>query len=107
MTTVEILRKAKAEIEQRGWTQGGWGGADHDSLGCGPCCLGIAVQRAMYGRTRTGDVVTEAAWAFMLKAIGSSKPSSWNDAVGRTKEDVLAALDRALELASSSDKEGR
>ena len=92
----EYLRAAQI-IRERGWIQD-VGEGDH-----GEVCLAQAHENAMseqFGRSG-GDVWTrrdyeayEDSFDVMVRAIGSSQPWEWNDEPGRTKEEVIEALER-------------
>jgi hypothetical protein len=100
----EKLRAARALIE-RGWTQGApartkggvpvWGG--ESSAVC--WCVVSAMCRA------TPDGQTALLSVPLRKTIGLSDNggglTEWNDAPERTQAEVLAAFDRAIELAEA------
>lgn len=89
----EILMAARARIEQ-GWVCGAGSTTD------GKVCSLIAITRSadwthddlLRGR---GDKTLD----YLRKAIGRPDIIDWNDTATRTKEEVLAAFDRAIELA--------
>ncbi len=88
---LQVLRAAKAEMLRNHFYKGPGPG--------GGCCTVIALNCAADSRT----------FAFITKAIGLPPEPfgpdviqaiiNWNDAPERTKEDVLAAFDRAIALA--------
>ncbi len=101
-TIVEILRAARQLLIDRGWTQGTFA---RDAKGARTlydapdavcyCSLGAIM---VVGR----GFAPEASTLALTKAIGSGHPANvaeWNDAKDRTKEEVLAAYDRAIVLA--------
>lgn len=75
------------------WCQGTWRGW---SVSGGHCAV-FAISRQNAGET------TPVALAALARAVyGSNDPQGivpWNDAPGRTKEEVLAAYDRAIAAA--------
>lgn len=105
METVEILRRAKAEIERRGWMQGGYGDTRKPAATC-PVCMEGALQAAVHGDPFEYRQVSELdeAMEFLRTAADLDEDQAlgddWNDDTDRTKEDVLAAFDRAIALAS-------
>jgi hypothetical protein len=78
------LREARKLIK-RGWTQGEW----HRN-GC-VCSL------SALHKTRAPQVADET----LRRVIGHRSIIAWNDAPGRTQAEVLAAFDKAIELAES------
>lgn len=89
----EKLRQARALIE-RGWTQGWFVSSD----GLGVCPIG-AINKVYIGHaTFRGG---ESAKRLLRKAIGCPCIAPWNDAPERTQAEVLAAFDKAIELAES------
>lgn len=99
MTTVEVLKAARAKIEQ-GWCQGD-AAQNSDGELCGSqdlnascwCCVG-----AIGAVTAYNEQATPALKA-IRDAIGTPGIAKWNDAKGRTQAEVLAAFDKAIELA--------
>jgi hypothetical protein len=80
MTGTRGLRqRAVHVIEQRGWHQGAL-----EELN-GELCIVAALCA-----TRLEGV--EAAYHELVNELGSSQLSDWNDAAGRTKDEVIAAL---------------
>lgn len=94
------LREARALIE-RGWTQGafarnGSGHAVTYESGDASCfCVAGALLRATNGFSEFERAVA-ALHAVTRKAI-----HKWNDAPRRTKAEVVAALDKAIQLADA------
>lgn len=92
-TAVDVLRDAHALIVEKGWWQGGRTRAVK-----GTHC-------AISALTSTGvneSLAEEEAMGLLTEAIGVSTlvdVVDWNDAPGRTVEEVLAAFDRAIEIA--------
>jgi hypothetical protein len=93
------LRKAKALIE-RGWTQGAFArrangrviGYESDDASC--FCIAGALMRVT---PLISDF--ERLCHPLTRATGSPRLDHWNDAPGRTQAEVLAAFDKAIELA--------
>lgn len=98
MNTVEILKGAKALLETKGWTQGGFG-RDASGVVVGLynlsdancfCGVGAAIVSA-----QTYSIPYAKAWEALSRAVGYNFPV-FNDAPGRTKEEVLAVFDKAI-----------
>ena len=108
MKTSEVLRAARAKIVQ-GWTQGAfardaegrstpWQG---DEAVCW-CAMGAI---GCVGPDH--DDIAESVLIALQRAIGPTgytAISHFNDADGRTKDDVLAAFDRAIALAMAKEE---
>lgn len=104
MSVVENLRKVRAKLEQ-GWTQGWfardvngditWPRAENATCWCvyGACSV---VTDAFAHENNVRDAIERA----LLGMTGSRLVDCWNDAPGRTQAEVLALVDRAIELAS-------
>lgn len=109
----DILRAGKANIEQRGWCQG-------DDLAIfgpedGPCCVATAITRQGQlfepfedgvGGTRYRDRGWDAVELFK-KANGldvNQGVAQWNDALERTKAEVLAGYDKAIAAAEAQER---
>jgi hypothetical protein len=91
----EILRAGKQRIERFGWVQGdiAVAAAGDD----GPFCAATAMPCAMGAG---------AAIEFFKKAIDLDPKNGlgeWNDAPERTKEEVLAAYDKAIAAAEAQE----
>lgn len=89
----EIFEGALAVLDERGWTRGA-----PTSPG-GPVCLGIALTLAC----KAGSVSTHSqdyvrAQRFLLTAndLTLLNVVGWNDAPGRTYEDVVLVLKQAI-----------
>lgn len=99
MKTSELLRKAADEIRRRGWWQGAMGSDRNDTENCRVCADG-AMNAASTGSPWgfcsmvPRDVFKEANRIFSIW--------DFNDTVGRTKEEVLEAFERAA-LAAEAD----
>lgn len=102
LSTADVLRAAKQVLIERGWTQGKY----VDDFGC-VCSFG-AINVAVTGdprqsgsyRSSEEQAATEAS-RLVSKAVDRELLDIWNDAVGRTKDDVLAAFDKAIALAEA------
>ena len=94
MTTKEALIAARALVE-KGWCQaadardaGGLECASRDAEAA--CwCLSGAIHRACDG------LAEDDAWDVLASLVGD--PVEWNDTPGRSKEEVLALFDKAIE----------
>jgi hypothetical protein len=111
------LREARALIE-RGWTKGEFAldanGDEADGITAQPvcfCALGAISQAAIgYPNPDADDlpVINEPfdeVATFFAGSLGfrfSHEVARWNDALGRTQAEVLAAFDKAIELAEQS-----
>lgn len=91
-TIADKLREARALVE-RGWTQGSFHAVD------GKCCAYGALMDV--SPLRDIDPLQDALGA-AIGVRGAYKLWDWNDAPERTQAEVLAAFDRAIELASPS-----
>lgn len=100
MKLSEILRAGKANIEARGWCQG-------DQMAIfgpdgGPCCVATAMPKgdAFANSLLAVDLFKEANGISPMVGIGT-----WNDAPERTKEEVLAAYDKAITAAEAQEQD--
>jgi hypothetical protein len=93
------LREARKLIDRRGWNQNGYEGPD-GSL-CMMGAVNVAVNRNPYDSRDAYPV--EQMRALLMRAADTNLPypAWWNDAPERTKAEVLAAFDKAIELAES------
>lgn len=113
MDVVEVLEKAKERLRGH-WCQGALYRDSDDRVlgkdfdGCRVCAYGAVV--SVSARDSTAPMLTvlgrldEAAWED--SDGGFFKASSYNDAEGRTEEEVLALFDKAIELAKAEDAGG-
>jgi hypothetical protein len=100
MTAAEVLRAARARVEQ-GWTRGGCAvdrngdpvGATNDTAVCW-CAFGAIMA------TDLGVAGADAVAAF--GRVISGNIVAFNDDPSTTKEDVLAAFDKAIALAEET-----
>lgn len=107
MTTVEILRAARAKIEKpEAWAKGGFAcdargyavGARNPLAICF-CSIGAIrrVTASFAEELAARDVLSE-----IVEAIGMYGLAEWNDAPERTHAEVLAAFDKAISLAEEA-----
>ena len=92
MTPREVLLAAADHIEAHGWTQGKWGHAGE------PCCAEGAIVAVLEGRgTGVFGPLWEAACDAkqLLRNVLPTQITSWNDAPGRTRDEVVRALREA------------
>lgn len=96
-TPAEILTKAAAVIDERGWYQG----ASQDPFGTGVCAMGamcVAVglePNAIADNPEFTDVVINvltAADELENRWLDGESVTDWNDDSARTSEDVTTAL---------------
>jgi hypothetical protein len=112
MQTVEILRGAKAVLQERGWYQGNYYNEGKAGFGipveeCEVCLMG-AINVAAGGSPDHIGIESGAVHEYItsiLKARHESrvKVAYWNDLKKRRVEDVLALLDVAIERAVAGD----
>jgi hypothetical protein len=90
-STADVLNQAADYLEQHGWIQGGLGTPD------GPRCVAGAIGGLERGRFCE-------AWLAFTRYLKPEHPATWNDAPGRTKGEVVAAL-RAAALLEAGRNE--
>lgn len=92
----DILRNGKLLIETHGWGQGD---------GAMPPRGGYCVLTAIAGDKDTYhyDAIRVFERANNLDTESAPAIYDWNDAPGRTKEEVLAAFDKAIALAEQEN----
>jgi len=88
-TTAEVLKKARARLIEKGWTHGG-SGQDGEKL-----CVALSIHNS----TKVYKQAMAAVDA-MHRTTGSHSLATWNDVPGRTKRQVLGALDKAIRSES-------
>ena len=88
MTTLEVLEAARALVA-RGWCQGEY----RDCYGK-VCAFGAIIYSFPMGDPAWHDAAKAANDA--MTAIVGGHVTAWNDAPGRTQEEVLAAFDQAV-----------
>lgn len=89
-----VYLRAIEVLKERGWYQGGL----EEGPG-GPCCMVGACNVALSGSAtspRFHQDLDEVA-----RAVGSILLGDWNDAKGRTRRQVIAALRKAAKLAGN------
>ncbi len=94
---VQHLINAKNYLQEHGWCPNGAGGEG------GTVCIATAI-----AITTTGDRFPAEVISAISRTIGVHPPIGvaigvWNDAPGRTIEEVLDAFDRAIALAMEED----
>lgn len=101
MTTIEVLKQARARIE-KGWTQGVFARDFNDKAillrdasdkACSWCLSG-----AIYAASGSFH---EGATKLLQKVTRTQNLATYNDAANRTKSQVLAVIDKAIEEAST------
>lgn len=85
-TTLAVLVRAKAELIDHGWRQGFMG-----SAGRPRCLLGACEVNPGFGPHRGARDALE-------RALDMCSVAAWNDAGGRSKGEVLALIDQAIDL---------
>ena len=111
MKTSEILKAAKAKIEQ-GWTQNAEartapGGMDcyaNCELAVCWCAMGavfVVVNASVLARWRHPDINNAVA---MLEAVVGGDVAVWNDEPGRTQDEVVAMFDKAIAMADMAEE---
>jgi len=114
LTTVEVLRGAKAVLERNGWHQGSLYDITQLATGtprneCRVCLVGafcVAASGDPVGR----NIQTDAAWDAVVHALdergllfADSPIADWNDEPGRTVGEVFELLDEAIALAENTN----
>jgi hypothetical protein len=111
LSTVEILRGAKTALQRNGWTQHDT--IDEDQYAAGTpmadCRVDLtgALRIAATGDPTAGDNLTAMeARMVLLHVVWESSShwtglGSWNDADGRTVDEVYALLDAAIGRAEA------
>jgi hypothetical protein len=103
MTPVDVLKAARAKIEQ-GWTQGAF--ALDRERGVVPVNSPAAVCWCSLGAIKFADhdLYSDSYFAaekILGRASGNANIIPWNDAPGRTQAEVLEVFDHAIALAES------
>jgi hypothetical protein len=92
MSPKEIIVKTKQAILDRGWVKG-------DQSPEGVCLLrAIEIGAGCSYRSFPNSPDAQMAYMSVVQATGARKGaiSCWNDAPGRTRDEVLAVLDAAM-----------
>ena len=95
-TTVEILEGAKTRLIEKGWRQGDAGGP------AGPNCLGGALY---WTNELNGEVPATVAYTLACDILRQKLQTSvvaYNDALGRTFNEIMAVLDAAILQAKAA-----
>ena len=113
MSVAATLAEARKLIAQ-GWTQGDFY-SDEDGSGC--YCLAGAVGAAeaasvnlpkgrvkfvFYSRSKSVQALSDYLGGIARGAAAVDLVTGWNDAPGRTQEEVLALIDRAIAKEAKS-----
>ena len=101
-TPVSLVLRQAREMVERGWLQGG--GVSFSVSGAPHFCAGVAIHYANLGGVHWRNVHVTSSEPLMVFAqvIGGSTPQdiyAWNDDPARTKDQVLAAFDVAIDRA--------
>lgn len=106
---VAVLEKTRSLLEERGWVQGRYG-----NFATGYCLLGALGAAHNHvcptGTDRRGEISLAAHSAVSAAIKRTYKHPRyvdtpvWNDARGRTMEQVMSMLDSAIEIAKSRSK---
>lgn len=111
LSTVEVLRGAKAVLQRNGWHQGwyfpaGTPRGTEPWQGCPVCLLG-ALDVAAGALPGDSPEVAIAAQFFLGRVLQGrgfeSGVGLWNDADGRSLNEVYALLDEAIERAEAGE----
>lgn len=107
---IQGLKQARVLLE-RGWTTGktarnnrGESVSVYDPTACSFCVLGAVWRVGGYVAPLGGrmeDLVRRVVRARV--PLGSHAPGTYNDAEGRTKEEILSVIDDAIELAKGAE----
>jgi len=90
MNVSEVLNKAADLIEEKGWVQEAF------SNRYGYCAIG-AIRECIWGKDvpSNSPELWDGAIERLVKTVREAHIPSWNDAEGRTKEEVIAKLREA------------
>ena len=105
MQAGRVARQAVAIIKQRGWNQGGWVGAPTAAYEPNPVCVRAAFNLATYGIVAMSPSREEQEFAKWMAGLGllpevddeDLNLADWNDDEDRTKEEILAYLNKFAE----------
>lgn len=103
---IEGLKKARTLLEN-GWTTGktarnsrGESVGVYDPTACSFCVLGAVWRVGCFVDPLGGEMEELVRRAIRVRVpLGSHAPGTYNDAEGRTKEEILSVIDEAIELA--------
>lgn len=100
-TVKEVLVAARWMLENVGWCQGEYQKDREDKYGVP---VAFCSTGAIYGVDKEGspsqkDYIEDLAISHLMDEISGGSVITWNDKPERTKEEVLAAFDRAIKKA--------
>ena len=100
-TAVQVLREARRLIADMGWCRGHFAlnAAGLDVNECDPDARAFCSSGAIWRAADADNRKFVAAKSLLLAAIHPSTLVGFNDDPGRTREEVIAAFDRAIALA--------
>ncbi len=107
---IEGLKQARVLLEN-GWTTGktarnsaGEEVSFRDPSACSFCVLGAVWRVGGYVAPLGGDMEELVRRVIRTRVpLGSHAPGTYNDAEGRTKEEILSVIDDAIELAKGAE----
>ena len=111
-TAADVLNEARRLIVEKGWTQNAYARRDDGD----PCneddqyavcfCASGALYAASWrvAGSQYATDIRDTARQFLRRAIGGAHVPQWNDNPSRSASEVLAAFDRAIELAASTPR---
>lgn len=102
MNAIEILKAAKKQIVDKGWTQGAYartasGRQIGAHAGAAACFCAIGACQSVHDDYHAAHY--EAIRLLRLQTLNDSDIPTWNDHPDRTKEEVIAAFDKAITAA--------
>jgi hypothetical protein len=102
MKDSEVLECAIEKLEEEGWIQGGYycPGQGYCSVGAVTVC---ATTKCWYPYTDTGRAILKRNGFPNAEMIET--PTIWQDSSDRTQEEVMAALQKAVEVARAREAE--
>lgn len=105
MKPSEILVEAKRLLVEKGWTQGAYArdkyGRMQEIPNAGATCFcAYGALMVASNAPRASDPIFTETYGFMDVVCGGSV-AKFNDAEGRTKEEMLATFDKAIALAEA------
>ncbi len=88
-----VLVNARNKIAEHGWCQG----KTKNEVGC-YCIVGSIIYAGLEINPKITSVIHETDFVLQVNKIDERTYSlaKWNDEPGRTKEEVIAALDKAI-----------